>query len=158
MSRVLRVALICGGPSPERGISLNSARSLLDHLDDSSVDISAYYIDMDLVAHSISPSQLYSNTPSDFDFRLRNNSMKGVTTYGSLSEFGSTLKSSADLVFPVMHGKYGEDGQIQRLLEDNDIPFVGTGSKEAVIAFDKVRRVDCNLLLKLLDRGPSPEL
>mmetsp|Transcript_35081 Transcript_35081/g.76681 ORF Transcript_35081/g.76681 Transcript_35081/m.76681 type:complete len:541 (+) Transcript_35081:177-1799(+) len=137
VSQALRVALICGGPSPERGISLNSARSLLDHLDGSLVDISAYYIDTDLVAHSISPSQLYSNTPSDFDFRLRNKSVSGVTTYGSLCEFGSALKSSADLVFPVMHGKYGEDGQIQKLLEENGIPFVGTGSKEAAMAFDK---------------------
>ena len=74
----LRIAVICGGPSPERGISLNSARSVLDHLDSSQVDISAYYVDTDLVAHSIPPSQLYSNTPSDFDFRLRNASAKGV--------------------------------------------------------------------------------
>lgn len=67
---VLRVALICGGPSAERGISLNSARSVLDHIQAEDLSVSCYYIDCQLNAYAISPAQMYSNTPADFDFKL----------------------------------------------------------------------------------------
>ena len=42
--RNFKLALICGGPSSERGISLNSARSLLDHLKSSSLEIIPIYV------------------------------------------------------------------------------------------------------------------
>ena len=66
----MKVGLVCGGPSPERGISLNSARSVLDHLSSPEVEIVAIYLDHQKNAYKISNSQLYSNTPSDFDFKL----------------------------------------------------------------------------------------
>ncbi|URE41476.1 D-ala D-ala ligase N-terminus [Musa troglodytarum] len=68
--RPLRVGIICGGPSAERGISLNSARSVLDHIQGEDLHVSCYYIDCSLNAYAISPAQLYSNTPADFDFKL----------------------------------------------------------------------------------------
>uniref|UniRef100_A0A2N9IXE1 ATP-grasp domain-containing protein n=1 Tax=Fagus sylvatica TaxID=28930 RepID=A0A2N9IXE1_FAGSY len=107
--RVLKVGLVCGGPSAERGISLNSARSVLDHI------------------------QVYSNTPADFDFKLESLAQG----FQSLSEFAEHLAASVDIVFPVIHGRFGEDGGIQELLEEYNIPFVGTGSNECRQAFDK---------------------
>uniref|UniRef100_A0A2N9FES5 D-alanine--D-alanine ligase N-terminal domain-containing protein n=1 Tax=Fagus sylvatica TaxID=28930 RepID=A0A2N9FES5_FAGSY len=47
------------------------------------------------------------------------------------------LAASVDIVFPVIHGRFGEDGGIQELLEEYNIPFVGTGSNECRQAFDK---------------------
>ena len=52
-----RVALIFGGPSAERGISLNSARSVIDHLDD--YDIIPIYFNLNKEAYRIDRSQLY---------------------------------------------------------------------------------------------------
>ncbi|GMP51413.1 hypothetical protein CsSME_00017650 [Camellia sinensis var. sinensis] len=55
--KVLRVGLVCGGPSAERGISLNSARSVLDHIQGDDLHVSCYYIDCNLKAYAISPAQ-----------------------------------------------------------------------------------------------------
>ncbi|KAL8039013.1 hypothetical protein ABFS82_10G007900 [Erythranthe guttata] len=131
--RVLRVGLICGGPSAERGISLNSARSVLDHIQGDDLHVSAYYIDCNLKPYAISSAQVYSNTPADFDFKLESL----AHGFESLSDFVEHLATSVDIVFPVIHGRFGEDGGIQELLEKSNIPFVGTQSNECRKAFDK---------------------
>jgi len=127
----LKVALLCGGPSLERGISLNSARSVCDHLQSEEIEILPIYFDQYRNAYRISRSQLYSNTPSDFDFKLHSHA-----DHLSKSDFGRFLKK-ADLAFPVMHGAFGEDGQIQRILEMNDCPYTGSPANACKIAFDK---------------------
>ncbi|XP_013629915.1 PREDICTED: uncharacterized protein LOC106335833 isoform X4 [Brassica oleracea var. oleracea] len=129
----LRVGLICGGPSAERGISLNSARSVLDHIQGNGISVSCYYIDAHLKSFAISSAQLYSNTPADFDFKLESLAQG----FSSLSDLAEHLVSAVDIVFPVIHGRFGEDGGIQELLESHNIPFVGTGSSECRRAFDK---------------------
>ncbi|KAG0541638.1 hypothetical protein BDA96_02G034200 [Sorghum bicolor] len=131
--RPLRVGLICGGPSGERGVSLNSARSVLDHIQGEDLVVRCYYIDSAMKAFAISPAQLYSNTPSDFDFKLESLAQG----FDSLSDFAEHLAINVDIVFPVIHGKFGEDGGIQELLEKANVPFVGTPSKECERAFDK---------------------
>ncbi len=127
----MKVGLVCGGPSAERGISLNSARSVLDHLSSPEVEIVAIYLDHQKNAYKISNSQLYSNTPSDFDFKLHQ------TATPLTDKALITLLKSVDIVFPVMHGAYGEDGQFQAFLEKHKIPFVGSGSVACRQAFDK---------------------
>ncbi|KAI3474380.1 hypothetical protein Pfo_029241, partial [Paulownia fortunei] len=107
--RILRVGLICGGPSAERGISLNSARSVLDHIQGDDLHVSCYYIDCNLKAYAISSAQVYSNTPADFDFKLESLAQG----FKSLSDFVDHLATSVDIVFPVIHGRFGEDGGIQ---------------------------------------------
>ncbi|KAL8141033.1 hypothetical protein V2J09_007054 [Rumex salicifolius] len=131
--RAFRVGLVCGGPSVERGISLNSARSVLDHIQGDDFIVSCYYIDAELNAYAISSAQVYSNTPADFDFKLRSLAQG----FSCLSEFTEHLAASVDIVFPVIHGRFGEDGGIQEVLERANIPFVGTKSRECRKAFDK---------------------
>uniref|UniRef100_A0A1D1Y463 D-alanine--D-alanine ligase A n=1 Tax=Anthurium amnicola TaxID=1678845 RepID=A0A1D1Y463_9ARAE len=131
--RPLRVGIICGGPSAERGISLNSARSVLDHIQGDDLHVSCYYIDTNLYAYAISPAQLYSNTPADFDFKLESLAQG----FQSLPEFAEHLSHTVDIVFPVIHGRFGEDGGIQEILERANIPFIGTHSRECRKAFDK---------------------
>ncbi len=46
-------------------------------------------------------------------------------------------KNDYDIVFPVLHGVFGEDGQLQKILEEKKIPFVGSGSKASSLAMDK---------------------
>ncbi|PON53579.1 Glutathione synthetase, prokaryotic [Parasponia andersonii] len=141
---VLRVGVVCGGPSAERGISLNSARSVIDHIQGDGLHVSCFYIDTDYNAYAISSAQVYSNTPADFDFKLESLAQG----FQSLSDFAEHLSAFVDIVFPVIHGQFGEDGGIQELLERYNIPFVGTGSSECRQAFDKY-----NASLELGRRG-----
>ncbi|XP_048558395.1 D-alanine--D-alanine ligase-like [Triticum urartu] len=64
--------------------------------------------------------QLYSNTPSDFHFKLESLAQE----FGSLCEFVEHLAANVDIVFPVIHGKFGEDGGIQVLVH---LIWHGTG-------------------------------
>jgi len=115
------IALICGGPSLERGISLNSARSVMDHLM-GIAKITPFYVDQQKRFYLLDPSLLYSNTPSDFDFKLA-----GTSNWLSEEDLIKTLKQF-DLIFPAMHGTFGETGELQSFLESHGMPFVGSGS------------------------------
>ncbi|MEI7709590.1 MAG: hypothetical protein WCI76_02650 [bacterium] len=127
------VAILCGGPSLERGISLNSARSVLDHLGSQGVDIVPIYYNEKKQPYKISTSQLYSNTPSDFDFKLSE-------TARALSESALVrILKNVDIVFPCIHGSFGEDGEIQSFLEKHNIPFMGSDSKACKMSFDKFK-------------------
>jgi len=127
----MRIAIICGGPSAERGISLNSGRSLLDHLTPLGWEIVPFYCDPQMKFYRLSESQVYSNTPSDFDFKLA-----ATASAMNESQFVAALKD-VDLVFPAIHGTFGEDGDLQNLLETNGIPFVGSPSSTCKKMFDK---------------------
>ncbi|MGE4351347.1 MAG: hypothetical protein AB7E52_04070 [Bdellovibrionales bacterium] len=127
----MRIAVLCGGPSAERGISLNSGRSVMDHLSPLGWEIVPFYCDPQKRFYRLSESQIYSNTPSDFDFKLSQNATP-MDEDALVAEF-----KKVDLVFPAIHGSFGEDGELQRLLEKNAIPFVGSPSKTCCKMFDK---------------------
>ena len=127
----LKVALICGGPSLERGISLNSARSVLDHLEDENIEVIPFYINQDGKFYGVSKAQLYSNTPSDFEFKLHTNGK-----LFSQKNFIEEVKK-ADIAFPVIHGEMGEDGQLQKGFDKHIIPYVGSSESACAIAFNK---------------------
>ncbi len=129
----MRIGVLCGGPSAERGISLNSARSLLDHLSPLGWDIVPFYCDTRKNFYRLSPSQLYSNTPSDFDFKLAHTNQPLTT-----DEFIAACRE-VDLVFPAIHGAFGEDGELQTLLEKHQIPFAGSPSESCAMMFDKAK-------------------
>ncbi|MGE3622865.1 MAG: hypothetical protein AB7H77_03175 [Bdellovibrionales bacterium] len=127
----MRIAVICGGPSAERGISLNSARSVMDHLVPLGWDVVPFYCDTQKNLYRLSPPQLYSNTPSDFDYKLAH-AARPLSTEQFIAEC-----RAVDLVFPAIHGAFGEDGELQELLETHNIPFVGSPSKACRLMFDK---------------------
>src|SRR5689334_16325787 len=102
----MRLALLVGGPSRERAISLNSARSVADHLEGPGIELDIVYFDAHERPYAISRAMLYSNTPDDFDFKLAQ-----VAAPLSDVELADRLGAS-DVVFPVMHGIFGEDGTI----------------------------------------------
>jgi D-alanine--D-alanine ligase len=134
-----KIAIICGGPSAERGISLNSARSLYDNLDWDKYDISIIYINPNLEAYPISAQRIYSNTPLDFDYKLYHEG-QALDQNNLIAEL-----KKVDLVFPVIHGIYGEDGQLQTFLEDNDIKYLGSGPEALQNTADKYL---CQKILK----------
>jgi hypothetical protein len=103
----------------------------MDHLQPLGIDIIPFYCDTQKRFYKLQPSQLYSNTPSDFDFKLSQTAQPLLE-----SELVSALHA-ADLVFPAMHGEFGEDGEVQEFLERHDIPFVGSPSSACRLMFDK---------------------
>jgi len=115
-----RIAIICGGPSAERGISLNSARSLFDNLNPQQYQLLVLYVNPKLQFFQINETEIYSNTPLDFDYKLQKSGK-------ALSKIQlKKILQSVDLVFPAIHGTYGEDGQLQQLLEKFNIPYIGS--------------------------------
>ena len=130
---MFKLAVICGGSSAERGISLNSSRSLMDHVANDQIQIFPLFVDWQLKFYLISPAQLYSNTPADFDFKL-NQTAKSL----SQDELQAFLKS-VDLVFPTIHGPFGEDGTLQAILEEWNIPYVGSTSTSCRLMFSKYK-------------------
>jgi len=129
----MKIAVLCGGPSLERGISLNSARSVCDHLYSENIEVVPIYFDYQKRAYAISRDQLYSNTPSDFDFKL------STTVKPMAQKDLVNLLKQVDIAFPAIHGAFGEDGQIQNFLEKNKIPYIGSDKNACYNCFDKYR-------------------
>ena len=127
------IAIVCGGPSDERGISINSARSICDHLSESTARIKIIYVDRKLRAYVIAKEMLYSNTPDDFDHKLKATADKTC----SVSDIPSLIGED-NLVFPAIHGEFGEDGTLQKILEDAGVEYVGSTSQVCQRAFDKL--------------------
>lgn len=127
----LKVTVLCGGPSLERGISLNSARSVSDHLPPEQFDLAYVYFSRTLAPYLLTRPQLYSNTPSDFDFKLAR-----ISSPLSPEDLDRTL-IEGDLAFPLIHGKFGEDGTIQRLLERSAARWIGPDADTCERCFDK---------------------
>src|SRR5580698_9737916 len=50
----------------------------------------------------------------------------------------SALDKKVDVIFPVLHGEFGEDGQLQKILEDRNLKFVGSGSAASRLGMNKV--------------------
>lgn len=131
LKKSISIALLFGGPSPERGISLNSARSVCDHLQSAAIEIVPVYFDTQKRAYAVSRNNLYSNTPSDFDFKLKEWNCE-------LHAAGlERLIKSTDFAFPVIHGAFGEDGEIQQYLSSISVPAIGSDADACRACFDK---------------------
>ncbi len=128
---MIKIAILCGGSSAERGISLNSARSVYDHLPRTQFEISLVYFDLLLEPYQITPAQLYSNTPSDFDFKLHH------VAHPLSKQALAQLLTNVDLVFPLIHGRFGEDGELQAMLENLGCNVLGLDSQACLQSYDK---------------------
>jgi D-alanine-D-alanine ligase len=124
----LRVGVILGGMSSEREVSLNSGRNVFDHLDREAYDSLAVFMDGEGRLWII-PWQLISqNTTTDIAERLEKEARR-------ISYEG--LKEEIDFAFISLHGKYGEDGCLQGLLELLGIPYTGPGVLASALGMDK---------------------
>ncbi len=126
-----KIAIICGGPSAERGISLNSARSLFDNLDREKYEVTVLYVNPKLKFFRISETEIYSNTPLDFDYKL-----KGGEHMLDKKKLDALLKKM-DVIFPAIHGAYGEDGQLQTMLEKIGVNYLGSNPRACLNTANK---------------------
>lgn len=135
----LTVGVIFGGRSGEHEVSLMSARSVIGALDPAKYDLVEIGIDKQ--------GRWFSGQNALEAFEQGNSeSLERVALLaepGSSSLFawglGQALKQLAklDVVFPVLHGSFGEDGTLQGLLELAAVPYVGAGVLASSVAMDK---------------------
>ncbi len=125
MSRI-RVAVLAGGRSSEHEISLASARSVLGSLDSSRYEV---------VEIAIGREGRWELGPPS------NSLLQGTVTetLPVVSESASPAQAlgSVDVVLPILHGPFGEDGTVQGLLELAGVPYVGAGVAASALCMDK---------------------
>jgi D-alanine-D-alanine ligase len=123
MTGKVRVAVIMGGRSSEHDISVASARSVVEALDPARYDIRAVEIGQDgrwqLDAGQRRVEEGQGETLP-------------VPAGGSPAPF-----DGVDVVFPVLHGPFGEDGTVQGFLELADVAYVGAGVTASALCMDK---------------------
>jgi D-alanine-D-alanine ligase len=127
MSRV-RVAVLMGGRSSEHEVSVASARSVLEALDPARYETVTVEIGRD-GRWEIGPETRAELTSSG-------NSVPGFSLARSEGGVPATL-SEVDVVFPVLHGPFGEDGTVQGFLDLADVPYVGAGVMASALCMDK---------------------
>jgi D-alanine-D-alanine ligase len=129
-----RVAILCGGPGSEHEISCLSAGGVL-----SAIDRAQY----EPVLIGITREGKWMALPQDYPLALVDGNLPSV-----IGEFPEVLRGNSgftldgaplqiDVIFPVLHGTYGEDGQLQSDLDQLGIPYVGSGAVASELAMDK---------------------
>lgn len=146
MTARTRVAVVYGGRSSEHAISCVSAGSILRNLDPQRFEV---------VAVGITPQGAWVLTDGRPEtLAITEGTLPSVTGSSgtelalsadparrgqllSLGDAAGDVLASVDVVFPVLHGPYGEDGTIQGLLELAGVPYVGAGVLASAVGMDK---------------------
>lgn len=110
---MIKVAIIFGGPGKEHEVSVSSAKNILENIDKSIFDIIEVFIDKD-------KKYIIDNVVFEEQDGLQEIKNKEV-----------------EVIFPIIHGTYGEDGELQSKLEELGIPFVGSSSNVSTLTIDK---------------------
>jgi D-alanine-D-alanine ligase len=131
MSERVRVGVVLGGRSSEREISLETGRNVYNTLDRSLFDPIALYMDTAGALWEIGLPLVVQNTTRDIEDRLASD--------GRRIPF-ERLPELVDFVYIGLHGKYGEDGCLQGLLELLDVPYTGSGVLGSALGMDKRRQ------------------
>lgn len=154
MEKKKRIAVVFGGRSGEHEVSLVSASSVIDHLDAAKYEVVAIGITKEgkWIAGPDAMALLKSgHAPAKSNALIKPEPTTTVTLERSdrvsvLGEQDSIASSTGlqndirhiDVIFPVLHGPYGEDGAIQGFLELTGIPYVGCGVLGSAVCMDKV--------------------
>ncbi len=145
--RSLRVGVLFGGRSGEHEVSLNSARNVMEALAKAGHTV---------VPIGITPQGHWLTTENPL--AQLTGAVEATANHGTVMLNGSTNNSTngnhdswallpqahedaplptIDVIFPVLHGTYGEDGTVQGLLEMANLPYVGCGVLASAVAMDK---------------------
>jgi D-alanine-D-alanine ligase len=159
-----RIAVILGGRSSEHAISLASAASVIEALEAAGNAVVTVEIDRSGGWQLEGRRQLEPQQPETLE------SGRARTTSSELERLPgkdvATTLADVDVVFPVLHGPFGEDGTVQGLLELAGVPYVGAGVLASALCMDKdifkaVLRdhgvpVTANITLRLGDEPRNP--
>ena len=140
MPSKLRVGVVFGGRSAEHEVSLVSATSVINALDKDRYEI---------VPIGISPEGRWLSSAEVLRLLKEKSSIASLPEHVFVpdphhkalmainAEVSSTSSKPVDVIFPLIHGTYGEDGTIQGLFELADIPYVGAGVLGSAVGMDK---------------------
>ena len=140
MSKKIRVGVIFGGRSGEHEVSLRSAESVINAMDESKYEIVPIGITHEgswLISESakaLLPQTIMESNHREPVAIIGDPTRQGLTRLGA----GGLAREPLDVVFPVLHGTYGEDGTIQGLLEMAGVPYVGCGVLASACGMDKI--------------------
>ncbi len=146
MTKRIRVGVIFGGKSAEHEVSLNSAQNVMRALDKNKYDVVPIGISKEgqwLLRGD--PLQALTGGQTSLPQLLES----GYQIVDDLSTGREVIPGShaaslpdVDVIFPVLHGPFGEDGTVQGLLELADIPYVGAGVMSSAVGMDKAAMKD----------------
>lgn len=142
MSRRIRVGVVFGGRSGEHEVSLASARSVMDAIDKGKYEIvpigitkEGHWIASGDPMKALQAGDAGASQPAAL---LGDPSRRGLMRLQDTERaVRATRLAELDVVFPVLHGPYGEDGTVQGLLELAGIPYVGAGVTASAVGMDK---------------------
>lgn len=118
----MKIGIFFGGPPSESCISINSARTIYE-LIGYYYNMDLYFIDRNLDCFSVTENELFTNKTDEF--------LLSLTNPVNLNDI------KIDYAIIIMFGKFGEDGQIQKIFEDLKIPFLFSSSKSAELMYIK---------------------
>ncbi len=126
----IRVGVIFGGRSGEHEVSLRSAESIIKSIDPSKYDV---------VPIGITHEGRWLTSKNALNLLPAKDAITKTLTSGESIMLPAEPSASevVDVIFPVLHGTYGEDGTIQGLLELANVPYVGAGVLGSAVGMDK---------------------
>ena len=126
----IRVGVIFGGRSGEHEVSLRSAESILKSIDRSKYDV---------VPIGITHEGRWLASKNAIALLPAKDAIQKTLTTGEAIVFPAepAARGVVDVVFPILHGTFGEDGTIQGLLELANVPYVGAGVLGSAVGMDK---------------------
>lgn len=128
------IAVLGGGRSPEHDISLLSARMVMRHLDRKRFRVWPVFLDQDGGFWPHRKPLQDTETWNPGDRSTAHGPMRPGTALDWLLDC-----AHVEMVFPALHGPFGEDGRLQGMLELYDVPFVGSGCLASALAMNKHR-------------------
>ena len=138
----IRVGILFGGRSAEHEVSLQSAKNVADAIDRNRYDVAL--IGIDKSGKWLLPNQsqflLDAGDPKLIQLNKENEASVALVPQsgGALTDLsGGSAQASLDIVFPILHGPFGEDGTVQGLLKLAGVPFVGAGILGSAVGMDK---------------------
>ncbi len=137
--RKINVAILFGGKSAEHEVSLLSAKNVINAIDKEKYNPILIGIDKQ-GKWFLNDSRLFLQNKKESPLKLhRTDSVALIPqSSGKIVNFSNLAdKQAIDVVFPVLHGPFGEDGTVQGLLKLADVPFVGAGVLGSAIGMDK---------------------
>ncbi len=138
----LKIGVLFGGKSAEHEVSLRSAENVCNALDKNKYEVVPIGIDKTgkWILGNSSIKLLDKTNPKLYKLNSENRDNVALVPEGGglISNLSNTSsKNSIDVVFPVLHGPFGEDGTVQGLLKLANIPFVGASVLGSAVGMDK---------------------
>ena len=132
----LTVGLVYGGKSGEHEVSLSTAFAVMNAFDFDKYEIIPFYITKQGTWKT--GSKLSAPFANASELKLDNGKGTQEALHAVFSRLYGSEQSEVDIMFPLLHGTFGEDGTIQGLFEMADIPYVGAGVLASAAGMDKV--------------------